>query len=193
MDEFRASLPANDFAGILRLTGSFVSSDVRDYYKTPFDMGYGHIVKFDHDFVGFEALKKLDQEKAQKNVTLVWNSEDAGRLLAEMSNPDGKRVRTLHLPVNGDKLEINYDLLTAQDQAVGHGFYTGYSANERGIFTSGLVDHDIQIGNEVVLHWGDANDADGEVFPIRATVGPTPYSAVARTEYASGWRQKVFA
>ena len=40
------------------LGGSYVSNNIEDYYVTPFEMGYGSFVKFDHDFVGREALEK---------------------------------------------------------------------------------------------------------------------------------------
>jgi glycine cleavage system aminomethyltransferase T len=39
------------------LGGSFVSENIEDYYLTPYDLGYGHVVKFDHDFIGREALR----------------------------------------------------------------------------------------------------------------------------------------
>ncbi len=38
------------------LGGSFYSDDISDYYLTPHDLGYAGFVKFDHDFIGKEAL-----------------------------------------------------------------------------------------------------------------------------------------
>ena len=32
--------------------GSSVSDDIRDYYTSPYELGYGIYIKFDHDFVG---------------------------------------------------------------------------------------------------------------------------------------------
>ena len=34
-------------------------TDLEGYYLTPWDIGYGHIVKFDHEFVGREALERM--------------------------------------------------------------------------------------------------------------------------------------
>ncbi len=44
------------------LAGSFVSDDIEDYYTNPYELGYGHMVKFDHDFIGRDALEQLDPE-----------------------------------------------------------------------------------------------------------------------------------
>ena len=50
--------PDGSLETILSLGGSFVSPDVEDYYVTAWDLGYGHILKFDHEFVGREALER---------------------------------------------------------------------------------------------------------------------------------------
>ena len=60
-----------------------------------------------------------------------------------------------------------------------------------------VVDPDIEIGTEVRLVWGE--EGGGTKKPtverhrqieIRAVVSPVPYSEVARTSYAEGWRSK---
>ncbi|HEY7730204.1 MAG TPA: hypothetical protein VH950_04795, partial [Gaiellaceae bacterium] len=56
MQAYREWLPAAGYEGSASIGGSFVSDDIEDYYFTPWDIGYGHLVKFDHDFVGREAL-----------------------------------------------------------------------------------------------------------------------------------------
>ena len=56
MKAFRQWLPANSFEGMASLGGSFYSNNIEDYYLTPYDLGYGSVVKFDHDFIGREAL-----------------------------------------------------------------------------------------------------------------------------------------
>jgi len=54
---YRQWLPANSYEATQVLSGSFVSEDIEDYYTTPYDLGYGHIIKFDHDFIGRDALE----------------------------------------------------------------------------------------------------------------------------------------
>ena len=51
-------LPADGYEGTASIGGSFVSDDIEDYYLTPWDLGYGRYVKFDHDFIGREALEQ---------------------------------------------------------------------------------------------------------------------------------------
>ena len=40
------------------------SSNIEDYYLTPFELGYGPFVKFDHDFIGREALRRRCRKHA---------------------------------------------------------------------------------------------------------------------------------
>ncbi len=54
MRTYREWLPATGYEGSASVGGSFVSDDIEDYYFTPWDLGYGSYVKFDHDFVGRE-------------------------------------------------------------------------------------------------------------------------------------------
>jgi vanillate/3-O-methylgallate O-demethylase len=57
MKAFRQWLPARGFEGSLALAGSYVPERTEDLYVTPWDLGYGKIVKFDHEFIGREALE----------------------------------------------------------------------------------------------------------------------------------------
>ncbi|MCZ6525742.1 MAG: aminomethyl transferase family protein, partial [Gammaproteobacteria bacterium] len=52
MKPYREWLSGDGFEANASLGGSFVSENIEDYYLTPWDLGYGHIVKFDHDFIG---------------------------------------------------------------------------------------------------------------------------------------------
>ena len=61
----------------------------------------------------------------------------------------------------------------------------------------GVVDPDIQVGEELVLVWGEENGGTQKTTverhkqtEIRVVVSPVPYSAVVRTTYAAGWREK---
>ena len=47
---YREWLPATSYEAINALAGSFVSESIDDYYLTPWELGYGSFVKFDHDF-----------------------------------------------------------------------------------------------------------------------------------------------
>src|SRR5699024_11712508 len=49
---FREWLGADSYEATGTLAGSFVSQNIEDYYLTPWELGYGSFVKFDHDFIG---------------------------------------------------------------------------------------------------------------------------------------------
>jgi len=58
MKPYREWLTVNHYEAKASLGGSFVSGNIEDYYLTPWDLGYGPFVKFDHDFIGRAALEK---------------------------------------------------------------------------------------------------------------------------------------
>jgi len=74
--------------------------------------------------------------------------------------------------------------------------FSGYSGNERSMLSLSTVDHDLPVGTEVTLVWGepDGGSAKASVerphrqLEIRATVGPAPYTREVREHYAEGWR-----
>ena len=65
--------PPTSYEAIGSLGGSFYSENIEDYYLTPYDLGYGPTVKFDHDFVGREALEKIAKNPKRTKVTLALN------------------------------------------------------------------------------------------------------------------------
>ena len=73
--------------------------------------------------------------------------------------------------------------------------FAGYTYNERSMLSLGVVDADIEIGDEVTLVWGEEGGGSQKTtverhkqIEIRAIVSPAPYSKVAREAYAGGWR-----
>src|SRR5437868_9403823 len=84
MKSYRHWLPADGYEAKASLGGSFSSKNIEDYYLTPYELGYGHIVKFDHDFIGREALEKMAGKPSRKKVTLALNDEDVTRAIGTM-------------------------------------------------------------------------------------------------------------
>ena len=62
MKAYREWLPADGYEGTGSLGGSYYSDDIADYYRTPHELGYWPFVKFDHDFIGREALEAMGDE-----------------------------------------------------------------------------------------------------------------------------------
>lgn len=59
-----------------RKTGAEVKAAILDYYLTPWDLHYGRLTRFDHDFVGRAALERMDSGHHRRKVTLVWNPNE---------------------------------------------------------------------------------------------------------------------
>lgn len=49
---YREWLPATSEEAVGSIGGSFYSPNIEDYYCTPWDLGYGYLIRFDHDFIG---------------------------------------------------------------------------------------------------------------------------------------------
>jgi vanillate/3-O-methylgallate O-demethylase len=194
MRPYRRWLPADGYEATGSLGGSFVSSRIEDYYVSPYDLGYGPFVNFNHDFVGREALMEMSGRPQRKKVTLAWNREDVTRILASMLQPNGPNYKYLDLPLSNYS-SSNYDSVTAEGHHVGFSMFTGYSYNERSVLSLATVDPDIAFGNEVTVVWGEENGGTAKTTverhvqtTVRATVSPAPYAQVAREAYAPGWR-----
>jgi vanillate/3-O-methylgallate O-demethylase len=196
MRAYREWLPADGYEAVNALAGSFVSDDIEDYYLNPFELGYGHIVKFDHDFIGRDALERVDPETHRRKVTLEWSSEDVTDILASIFAPGGEGYQFFDLP-NANYASSNFDSVLGPDgSVVGLSLFTGYSANEKHALSLAVVDPDVEIGSTVTVVWGepDGGSKKATVEPhrqkeVRAVVSPVPYSKVARLEYADGgWR-----
>ncbi|MGH9738368.1 MAG: aminomethyl transferase family protein, partial [Candidatus Acidiferrales bacterium] len=188
MKEYREWLKPTSYEATASLGGSFYSDNIADYYLTPYDLGYGPFVKFDHDFIGKAALEKMDQGK-RKKVTLVWNRDDIKRAWGSLFE-DGDIAKYIDLPL-ANYSTLPFDKVLKDGKMVGVSTYTGYTYNERAMLSLGVVDCQYgEVGTEVAVLWGEENR--GTLKPtverhtqatIRATVASVPYAEVARVAY----------
>jgi vanillate/3-O-methylgallate O-demethylase len=186
---YREWLPANGYEGTGSLGGSFYSDDISDYYLTPYELGYGSFVKFDHDFIGREALEKMAGTPQRKKVTLAWNGEDVARAMGTMFHRD-ERAKYIDLPLSNYSTWPN-DKVLSDGKMVGVSTFSGYSSNESSMLSLAMVaPEQSEPGTEVTLVWGE--EGGGSAKPvverhvqteIRATVSPAPYSEVVRSSY----------
>jgi vanillate/3-O-methylgallate O-demethylase len=191
---YRDWLPADSYEATGTLAGSFVSQNIEDYYLTPWELGYGSFVKFDHDFIGRDALEKMDKETQRKKVTLAWDAEDVTKIFASLFDVDGPSHKFFDLPL-ANYGSANYDaVVDADGTVVGYSMFTGYSSNEKRALSLATINPDVPEGTEVRVLWGEnpntnkASVEKHEQLPVRAVVSPVPYSTVARQTYQGGWR-----
>jgi glycine cleavage system aminomethyltransferase T len=188
MKEYRQWLKDTSYEAMASLGGSYVGK-VEDYYLTPWDLGYGHMVKFDHDFYGRAALEAMTDKQHRKKVTLVWNGDDTTKVFASMFR-DGQNAKHIQLPL-ANYATLPFDKVTSRGQWVGFSTYTGYTYNYKTVVSLGSIDvAHAEPGSEVTITWGE--EGGGTTKPtverhvqteIRATVQPAPLSEAARNQY----------
>jgi syringate O-demethylase len=195
MKDFSAWAGADSYAGKASIGGSHVPDSVEGYYLTPWDIGYGHIVKFDHDFVGREALERMATETHKQKVTLALDPEDVLRVMSSLYST-GDRAKYFEFPSAVYSMHP-FDTVRCDGKDIGVSTWIGYSSNEGKMLSLAMIDPDyVEFGKEVTLVWGEPNGGTSKptVEPhvqteIKAIVSPVPYSSVARNAYADSWRQ----
>jgi len=198
MKPYREWLTDKSYEANASIGGSFVSDDIEDYYFTPWDLGYGAFVKFDHDFIGREALEQKAKENHRRKVTLALEDEDVMRVMASQFQKGDGRGKFMEFPSAVYSMHP-FDKVTSGGDTVGVSTWIGYSSNERKMLTLAVVDAAYaEPGTEVTFVWGEENGGTTKpaVEPhaqmeIRATVSPVPYVEVVRKVYTEGgWRAK---
>jgi vanillate/3-O-methylgallate O-demethylase len=165
-----------DAASLGSLGGSMDSPDITDYYVTPYDIGYGWIVKFDHDFLGREALRRIARTPGREKVTLVWNPDDVRSLFEP-----GTSAKYIEMP-RSRYASFQVDKVLQDGATVGLSLDRGYIENEKVYVSLATIDRPAApSGTEVAVLWGEyPNPAKPAVqhhryTEIRATVAPAPY------------------
>ena len=199
MKAYRQWLPAEGYEAKASIGGSFYSERIEDYYLSPWDIGYGAFVKFDHDFIGRQALEKMAGKKHRKKVTLALDSDDVLRVIGSMYQ---KRDRFKYMDFPSAVYAMHpYDKVLVNGKMAGLSTWISYSANEGKMLTLAIVDAEHSTpGTDATLVWGEAGGGSAKPTverhvqtEIRAVVSPVPYSEVARTSYAESWRTKALA
>jgi len=193
MKAYRRWLPAMGYEATGSIGGSFESDNIEDYYMSPYALGYGPFVKFDHDFIGREALERMAVQPQRKKVTFAWNADDIVKVFSSMFET-GEVYKYIDFP-NANYASASYDKVLHGTKTVGFSMFAGYSYNERAMLSLGVVDPEIEIGAEVKIVWGEAGGGTQKTTverhkqsEIRAIVSAVPYSKVVRETYAPGWR-----
>jgi glycine cleavage system aminomethyltransferase T len=198
MKPYREWLTSNHYEAKASVGGSFVPDNVEGYYLSPWDLGYGPFVKFDHDFIGRAALEKMAAGPHRKKVTLALDSVSVTDAIYTQFEKDGLRAKYMEFPSAVYSMHP-FDRVESGGQLVGLSTWVGYSANEGKMLTLAMVDEEFaEPGTEVDFIWGepDGGTTKPTVEPhrqvtIKAVVASVPYSDVARTAYAPSWRNKA--
>jgi glycine cleavage system aminomethyltransferase T len=195
MQPYRDWLTTNHYEAKASVGGSFVSDDVADYYLTPWDLGYGPFVKFDHAFIGRAALEAKAAGPHRKKVTLALDDSSVSEAIYGQFGKGALRPKYMEFPSAVYSMHP-FDRVEKDGALVGLSTWISYSANEGKMLTLAMVDEAVAMpGTEVEFVWGEPDGGTSKPtvekhrqIRIKAVVAPVPYSEVARTSYAPSWR-----
>ena len=195
---YREWLPADGYEGTGSLGGSYYSDDISDYYRTPHELGYWPFVKFDHDFIGREALEAMADEptrqegharverrgrrparwaRCSRRATPVEVHRPAALELLHLAERQAAARRRARRPLDLLRLQLQRALVCCR---------------------SAMVDVDVEFGAEVTLVWGEEDGGSSKPVverhvqaEIRAIVSPVPVLGGRAHVVPEGWRTKA--
>ena len=185
MQEYREWLPVGKVGSI---GGSHAPADISGHYLTPFDIGYGRNVRFDHDFIGREALEQLAEAPPRTKVTLVWDADDVTAAVGSAYRP-APGAKYIEMP-KARYATHHEDEVLKDGRQIGISLDCGYLANERVMVSLATLENEYaEPGTEVTVVWGERPVSgkpaveDHVQVEIRATVAPVPFVDFAREGY----------
>ena len=187
---YREWLTADSFDGRASLGGSFVSNNIQDYYYSPWDLDYGRLVRFDHDFVGREALEERARGPHRRKVSLVWNADDVTRVYRSLMSP-GSNGKYMEMPALHYSSYPYDEVVDRQGKLAGISSYAAFLAPDFAWVSLAVVDERFAAeGTELTVVWGEPNGGSSRPtvekhvqMDIRATVSSWPFSALAKRGY----------
>jgi glycine cleavage system aminomethyltransferase T len=200
LQPYRDWLTTNHYEAKASVGGSYVPESVEGYYLNPWDLGYGPFVKFDHDFVGRAALEKMATQPQRKKVTLALDDDSVTEAIYGQFGKGKLRPKYMEFPSAVYSMHP-FDRVEKDGELVGLSTWIAYTANEGKMLTLAMLDEEFAVpGTEVDFIWGEPDGGTSKPtvekhnqVTIKAVVAPVPYSEVARTSYATSWRNKEAA
>jgi vanillate/3-O-methylgallate O-demethylase len=182
MADYRAFLREHQTRDLIThaIEGSFDADDVSAWYRTPVELGWDRYTKFDHDFVGREALEAEVENPQRVLATLEWNDEDVIDVYTSLFEP-GDTFKYMEMP-HQQKRAMIADRVLHEGEDVGVATMRGYSYYFRTMLSLCTIDVEhAEPGTEVTVLWGEGKNPvsptveDHVQKEVRATVARTPY------------------
>lgn len=184
-DEYMAYLKENGFPGrepaggvwaneYTRYEGS-VGEDLQKRLRNPVELGWGPMIKFDHEFMGRKALEVMMEKPSRQMVTLDWNKEDILDVHRSQFE-QGEPYKNLDNPIDF-RFEGPYtyhaDMVLKDGKEIGISTGRMNSFYYREMISICSIDTEYaDIGTEVAVLWGEPGTRQKE---IRAVVARFPY------------------
>jgi len=169
--------------GSLKLTGS-CGDDISVFWRTPYDLGWGGMVKFDHDYIGRAALEKIAKNPPRTMVTLEWNDEDILDIYSSYFKQE-EPYQLFEFPEDwsyqAGSLDMHADQVLFGGKRVGVSSGRIFSPYWRKMLSLCTIDIELsKEGTDVVILYGDPDKRQKE---IRAKVSRFPYNHIDRNEH----------
>ena len=188
MRPYREWLKDTSFEALSTIGGSHVPETVEGYYFTPWDLDYGRVVRFDHDFIGRAALENMAAGPHRRKVTLVWEPQDVLAVYAGLMDGSDPAPKHMEMPA-AHYAAHPYDRMHVAGRDVGVSIAPTYTANERAWISLAVLNPEVAMGDTVTVVWGEP-EATGKPtverhrqMEVRARVHPWPIHEAARTQY----------
>jgi glycine cleavage system aminomethyltransferase T len=174
----RFDIPGDKFL----LTGS-LPADSELQYHSPYDCGWGGLVRFGHEFPGKAALLEESERLHNTAVHLLWNKEDVLAVQAATMDPE-RRVDYMDMVGDYDYrnncMSIHMDAIMDGDQIIGASSGRMLSAKTREMISIATLREDYaDEGREVEVLWGRPGTHQ---MRVRAKVTLFPYIKEGRND-----------
>ncbi|ROQ58968.1 glycine cleavage system aminomethyltransferase T [Rathayibacter sp. PhB152] len=162
------------------LPGS-AGTDPSKRYATPLELGWGHLITYDHDFTGRAALENTSAQRTP--VTLIWNPDDVTDVFASQFR-SGHEHPFMDLAANpiwtGDNSVVHTDDVLLDGELVGTSSGRIFSSSYHSMISLALLDvRHTTLGTQLDIVWGDPGTRQKQ---IRATVARYPMLDLPRNK-----------
>lgn len=182
MTEYMRTVPQLSMFNLNRRLLGSVGDDLQARFVTPYDVGWDFLIKYNHDFIGKEALLEMSKKPQKKCVTLEWNAEDVAEVFATMLSPGEEPCEDITKPcaleyyfcVREFGFEYRADKVLAADKEIGitSGKIISYTYNSM-ISLAFISAEYAKEGTELEILWGTPGTRQ---MKVRAKVARFPYN-----------------
>jgi glycine cleavage system aminomethyltransferase T len=167
--------------GNITLKGSVGGSDIEKWFRNPIELGWGRVIRFDHDFIGADALSKIVESPKRKMVTLEWDVDDImdiHRSQYQSAEPYRDIAYPNDLSYFHGEMRADKVLKNGREVGISTGRMNSYFY--RNMISICSIDREFSdLGTEVAVLWGDEGTRQKEVC---ARVARYPYVDKDRNE-----------
>lgn len=154
-------------------TGSVDPADIKARFRTPGELGWMWMAKFNHEFRGRAAVEAEAANPKRTIVSLEWNKEDLVDIYASQFTDEPYKYMEMpgaeQEPAGG---HVDY-IRDASGNVVGLASNPAYSSWYHTVISESVVDIELaEEGTELFIDWGDFG---GKIKRVRATVTRYPY------------------